>query len=216
MNCKNCGNEINKGAIVCTNCGAKAKKPIYKKVWFWIVIIIAAIIVISATSSGEDSSNTPTTGDMTVSQMYGELENNESIPYQMSDKAEKFISEHENCFPSTNYDHIAQYIDTSLDYRHISKNPENYGDKLMELEELYIIGIDETNISDDKKFSEIQACDIDENIYYILYNGSIDVFEDDSIKAALLPLGMTSYDNVDGGTTIALVTAGSYIEKIEY
>ncbi len=227
MNCKKCGNEINKGAIICTNCGAKVKKPIFKKVWFWIALAIAVIIVI-AISGGDSnetsksksekpqSSTTQTDTDkMSVSQLYGDLENNENIPYTMSDKAEKFISEHEDCFPSTNYSHISQYVDTSIDYRHVSKNPENYGNKLMELQELYVIGIDETNIDEERKFTEIQACDIDENIYYILYNDSIDIFEDDIIKATFLPLGMTSYENLDGGTTIALVTAGSYIEKVE-
>ncbi len=53
--CKNCGKEIENGAVICVNCGVavKQKKPIFKKWWFWLVIIIAVIAI--ATSGGGDS-----------------------------------------------------------------------------------------------------------------------------------------------------------------
>ena len=43
--CNHCGNEIASSAKVCPHCGAKIKKPIYKRVWFWIlaVLIVACI-----------------------------------------------------------------------------------------------------------------------------------------------------------------------------
>ncbi len=180
------------------------------------VIIMSLIIGLLLFGVGcSESETVATETDMSVSELYATLEDNEDIPYEMSEKAENFISENENCFPSTNYEHILQFIDTSIEYRYISKNPANYGDKLIEVSELYVIGIDETNIDEEGKFTEIQALDIDENVYYILYNGSLDIFEDDVISAVMLPLGMTSYENLDGGTTVALVTAGSYIEKVE-
>ena len=52
--CKSCAKEIATSAKSCPGCGAKNKKPIYKRVWFWI---IAIIIVIGATggSSTDDS-----------------------------------------------------------------------------------------------------------------------------------------------------------------
>lgn len=37
--CKACKKEIAKSAKVCPYCGAKNKKPIYKKWWFWLIII---------------------------------------------------------------------------------------------------------------------------------------------------------------------------------
>ncbi len=54
MNCKKCGQEVDKKAVVCTQCGCKIKKPIYKKWWFWSILIIAAIAIIS--SSGNNNS----------------------------------------------------------------------------------------------------------------------------------------------------------------
>ena len=51
--CKSCAKEIATSAKSCPGCGAKNKKPIYKRVWFWI---IAIIIVIGATG-GSDTDN---------------------------------------------------------------------------------------------------------------------------------------------------------------
>ena len=41
--CRNCGTPIAKNARVCLACGAKKKKPFYKRVWFILLIVIAAI-----------------------------------------------------------------------------------------------------------------------------------------------------------------------------
>ena len=48
--CKACGNEIAKSAKRCPHCGAKNKKPIFKKWWFWLIVLI----VIGAIGSGGD------------------------------------------------------------------------------------------------------------------------------------------------------------------
>jgi len=58
MNCKNCGQEIAKKAVVCPSCGCKIKKPIYKKWWFWVLIVIIAIAI----GGGIGSSNTKDQG----------------------------------------------------------------------------------------------------------------------------------------------------------
>ena len=44
--CKNCGTPIAKNARVCLACGAKKKKPFYKRVWFILLIVILAIAAI--------------------------------------------------------------------------------------------------------------------------------------------------------------------------
>ena len=44
-NCKNCGNEVNKKAVICPSCGCKIKKPIFKKWWFWVIIVILVILI---------------------------------------------------------------------------------------------------------------------------------------------------------------------------
>lgn len=59
MKCKNCGQEIDKKAVVCTGCGCKIKKPIYKKWWFWVVI--AVVVVAAASGTSDNSENKPNT-----------------------------------------------------------------------------------------------------------------------------------------------------------
>ncbi len=54
IKCGSCGNDISSEAKACPNCGAKVKKPIYKKWWFWLIIAIAFIGIIAA--AGGDSS----------------------------------------------------------------------------------------------------------------------------------------------------------------
>ena len=49
--CNVCGNEIAKSAKICPHCGAKNKKPFYKKIWFWVLVII---ILLGACSGGND------------------------------------------------------------------------------------------------------------------------------------------------------------------
>ena len=52
MICKSCGREIAKSAKACPGCGAKNKKPLFKKWWFWVIVVFALI----GSSGGEDAS----------------------------------------------------------------------------------------------------------------------------------------------------------------
>lgn len=44
--CKTCGTQIAKNAKVCPSCGAKNKKNIFKRVWFWFLCIIALFVIV--------------------------------------------------------------------------------------------------------------------------------------------------------------------------
>lgn len=59
--CKYCGAEIATSAKACPNCGAKNKKPIYKRAWFIILAIIVILGIGGAAIGGGDDSpeNTP-------------------------------------------------------------------------------------------------------------------------------------------------------------
>ena len=62
--CRNCGAELSGTAKVCPQCGSKvppAKRPIYKKWWFWVIIVIIVLGIIGAGSSGPKKvgENTP-------------------------------------------------------------------------------------------------------------------------------------------------------------
>ncbi len=58
--CKTCSNQIASNAKSCPNCGAKNKKPIYKRAWFIILIVI---IVGSIGANLGDSSETVSTNN---------------------------------------------------------------------------------------------------------------------------------------------------------
>jgi hypothetical protein len=69
--CKHCGAEIAAGAKTCPKCGGKNKKPIYKRVWFWILAVILVLgIGGAAGGSGGSSSDVPadTTAESTQSE----------------------------------------------------------------------------------------------------------------------------------------------------
>ena len=55
--CKTCGQEIARKAKICPHCGAKNKKPIFKKWWFWAIIVVL-IIAIGTSGNDTDSGNT--------------------------------------------------------------------------------------------------------------------------------------------------------------
>lgn len=61
MKCKKCGQEVDKKAVVCTGCGCKIKKPIYKKWWVWLIIVFVIIIVGAGGTSDNDGTSSNTT-----------------------------------------------------------------------------------------------------------------------------------------------------------
>ena len=55
INCKICGAEIASSAKVCPSCGAKNKKPIYKKWWFYALVVVILLGVIGGSGGNGDS-----------------------------------------------------------------------------------------------------------------------------------------------------------------
>lgn len=54
--CKSCGQTIASSAKRCPHCGAKNKKPIFKRVWFWVVIVILLLTAIGSSGEAKTSS----------------------------------------------------------------------------------------------------------------------------------------------------------------
>ena len=85
MYCKKCGQEVDKKAVVCTGCGCKIKKPIYKKWWIWaIVIIVVTVIGTSGNSDNKETSSIRTSSEteeivyesVDLQTMFDDLSNN--------------------------------------------------------------------------------------------------------------------------------------------
>ena len=86
--CKSCAKEIATSAKSCPGCGAKNKKPIYKRVWFWV---IAIIIVIGATGgSGTDDSKEINSGNIESEQ---EVSQNNSENTTTENKSENKVED---------------------------------------------------------------------------------------------------------------------------
>lgn len=52
--CTACGVDVASTAKACPACGAKVKKPIFKKWWFWVIVVIILIGIIGGSSGGSD------------------------------------------------------------------------------------------------------------------------------------------------------------------
>lgn len=57
IKCKTCGADIASNAKACPQCGAKNKKPIYKRWWFYVLVLLVVVIIAGG------SSKTPTSSD---------------------------------------------------------------------------------------------------------------------------------------------------------
>ena len=95
--CKSCSKEISTKAKICPGCGAKNKKPIYKRAWF---IVLAFFIVVGAMGSGEsdEDTTTNTTSDTTTvveetSQTKEKEEDNVPTEYKSALKKAKSYSD---------------------------------------------------------------------------------------------------------------------------
>lgn len=56
--CVVCGENIAKSAKICPHCGAKNKKPFYKKAWFWILIALVFIVLVLNIATGKTDLDT--------------------------------------------------------------------------------------------------------------------------------------------------------------
>lgn len=88
--CPVCGKEMAANAKACPSCGAKNKKPIFKKWWFWVLVIVVIAGIGSAIGGGnkapasddkpqsqEDPQTPPVTyQSFTVRQLMDDLDNN--------------------------------------------------------------------------------------------------------------------------------------------
>ncbi|ROR28498.1 hypothetical protein EDD66_10480 [Mobilisporobacter senegalensis] len=165
------------------------------------------------TNSISNEVNSESSGEITPYDIYSVTQENEVVPYTLNEKATVFLKEHPNYFPTKNITDLVNYVDYELEYKHIAKSPQKYGDKLMEISLAQVVEIYEEML-DTITFTTINIVDENGQQYYVLYIGSAeDVFEGDYILTEGLPLGISSFENTDGGNTVVAVVAGSYIEK---
>ena len=72
--CKACGNRISKTDKFCNVCGAKNTKPLYKRIWFWVIIFIVLTIGHSFSNSNSDSTSESTHNTSMIDKCTRQLE----------------------------------------------------------------------------------------------------------------------------------------------
>ena len=60
-NCAVCGQPIADGCKTCPHCGAKNKKPVFKKWWFWLIIVVV-IVAIGSAGGAQSATQQPVSG----------------------------------------------------------------------------------------------------------------------------------------------------------
>ncbi len=86
IQCKTCSKEISSNAKTCPSCGAKNKKPIYRKVWFWVLIVI---VIGAFANGGSDDSELATTNKQEISQNQKTVEN---VPVEEKVKVKETVA----------------------------------------------------------------------------------------------------------------------------
>lgn len=112
VECKTCGKQIAKSAAVCPYCGAKQKKPIYKRAWFILlcvlIVAVAAIKIIGVVNSGSPATiktNDGNTVKMKASELMDLHDENEALFKKTYDHAPiEFVGTVESVESDTYYD----------------------------------------------------------------------------------------------------------------
>lgn len=139
--------------------------------------------------------------------------NDFDVPYTMSDKTVEFIKNNDAIFPANNFESIKNLVDTSIEFKHLMKNIDDYSNKLIKFDKGYVSSISEGNAYG-QDISVVQITSFGEGFYYVYYFGKLDnIFEGDNILIYGLPLGTTHFTNINNTTTQAIVMLGSYITK---
>ncbi len=120
MNCKKCGQEIDKKAIVCTGCGCKIKKPLYKKWWLWAIVLV---FVVAIASSGENENNN-TTQENDINQAEQAIVYEQVDLSSMIDELKENAMKAEKNYQNKNIEITAKIKSFDSDGKYISVEPQ--------------------------------------------------------------------------------------------
>ena len=122
MKCKKCGQELDKQAVICVNCGCKVKKPIYKKWWVWVLVAVVVIAVGSAATGSGDNAG----GDSNGSQSAQENVTYEVVDLQtMFDDLEANAMKAEQTYQGKHVEMVCKIKSFDSDGAYISVEPVN-------------------------------------------------------------------------------------------
>ncbi len=134
INCKTCGQEISASAKVCPGCGAKNKKPIYKKWWFYVAIVVVIAIIGGSAGNGDSDSMAVKTESSKKASTSSVTSSKEEIAYTSYDVTTLFDEIDANALKAQKA-HKGEYveihaclsgIDSEGSYISVGANSNNY------------------------------------------------------------------------------------------
>lgn len=135
--------------------------------------------------------------------------------FEITKNSAEFINSNKSLFPTSNKEDLSSVIDETITYKHINKSSDKYTDKMIKVKG-QIVEIIELDVENAGYVTEIYMYDENMQGYHILYLEELkDIFTEDNISVIGTPLGLSGFDNVEGGFTNTIVMLGSYIEKTQ-
>lgn len=133
--------------------------------------------------------------------------------FTMQENTKAFIDANENLFPCEDEEDSAELetmANESIAYKQLAKNIVPYTDTMIHLS-LHATQVTEQSILG-KTFTAIIAEDDGWNYFQIYYIGSVDLYEDDYFSVYGIPMDYSSYENMLGSQTSAVVIAACSID----
>ena len=219
----------------------KKKKPLWLKIVIGVVCLFVLFSMLGSCSDSSDSSksskvkttsssseieettatvkSSDKSSSSTPIDIYNKLSKISSIDFTINAKAKTFITEHPNLFPAKSISDCNNYVNYSIEYKHLSKNVENYGDSMVcvnaNISEIRELKPEKTGFKD--IITEMSLMDDNFNYFLVYYIGSIDLYEGDSVTIYGIPLGMAVGENAMGGTaTAATIAASAMTKQVDY
>lgn len=129
-----------------------------------------------------------------------------------------FIKNNYTLFPAqtdADINKVKSMTDSSIDARLLNKNPNPYFQKIASYEGT-VISVEEKQLDKTTTVSLTHVMDDNEQSYQVLmYKSTGNVLENDRVRFWGAPVGVSSFENVSGGSTNVIDFAGSQIEKVQ-
>ncbi len=123
--CDQCNAVIDAKAKVCPECGTKVKKPIYKKIWLWVIIVVVLLLIFVIIGGEDDSTDTNTDSGQQVEQQET-AGSEETAEPEESQEPEETAEPEESQKPEETSDVFDEDDYTAIKYNKLARNPEEY------------------------------------------------------------------------------------------
>lgn len=132
-------------------------------------------------------------------------------------EAMNFMKENQNIFPAKELEELRDFLDDSITYKMIIKEPSKYGATVLKMENMLVNQIFTGNINADQdyKYTYLILTDSEMNVYEVFMTGELpDVYEGDTISTLYgVVTGNHSFDSTLGVPINAAVIAPCLIQK---